>query len=253
MQNEFEKIIRKISVGIQRWLLTDKWGRVLMLLSAKLTVTPNMFNQITGMPRSIYRRLGYAAVLGAAFGFAFCMSQTVLIVFQSKMPDIPGVTGAEYSTSLNQIAMGAFGVYWLLAAMFTLGIGVWVWGFHRFVSWAVGKVNIDMVPRPLSYFTLTTASCIVLFGVTCLVAVLFSHTVTTGDLAWLEQYLEKHPWQSLLLMVSICLVDQRRQQVRRESLHQLYPTALLRHTIPFLTFIIPLGVLWWAASLMVAM
>lgn len=230
----------KIIARAKRWLVSNRLGKMLLVGLAPLIVTPDLFDHEEGKSKPIYVRFGYMPILTSASFLSWAMSKAIVYMVMKFTPNIDGMTGADYASSLSKIQLYSGMSAWVIAIAIISLCSAWAWGVHHFAAWIVKHIDIPVAPRPIAYFALMVSSAAFLFGAFGVVATFTLHTIDQSDIERIFQHLNLHPWQFLLCIGIIELIRRRRERVKRITAYQLYPNWWLRILIPMLTIFTPL-------------
>ncbi|MEZ6853148.1 hypothetical protein [Halodesulfovibrio aestuarii] len=230
---------------VQDWLLSNKWGRLFLIILASFFLTPNKFKTMTESEKSIYARLQSVQVVFTVSSFvAYIVSCAISENFKSRFPNIDGLTGAEYSNFIGKISLYSFGDGFFWATLVIVLYSLCEVGCHRlYVWWAEGRGK-SMDPVSIHYFILMNASgllCFVLLG--CFGAAVFLYPELVR-LELLFELIEKHPFYTFIAGYGIVWVENRRTQVKKDKAFQLYPNRFFRIVAPLVVFSFFIICLW---------
>lgn len=129
-------ITQTLYIRAKRWMMGNRWGKIVLLLLAPYFVTPNDFVVMTDEKSRTFVRLAKFSTSFSASAFAaFIASKLAVKAIVSEVPNIDGASGAEYAAQLSNLgffvsiyvtvvalALFIYRVFWSLFTIKQFGI-----------------------------------------------------------------------------------------------------------------------------------
>lgn len=230
---------------VQSWLLSNKWGRLFLIVLASFYLTPKKFVAINEGEKNLYARLQSKQVIcTTSLVIGAIASSTILQHFKSHFPNVDGFSGAEYFDFIIKVSHYGFGSGLFWTVLVILLYSLCELAVNHFVVWLEEKMGNLVTPVPIHYFVIMNAS--LLFGLALLgwlgVAVFISPDLLSLEL--LFELIEEHPFYTLIACYGIMWIESRRTQIKKDTARQLYPHIVYRILGPLAAFILFITSLW---------
>lgn len=225
--------IRQAIVKIRKWLLTNKWGKVLLLTISPFYLLPQHFENHTGKSKPIIVR--FAGVFGppltAALFFGWVLSKFAKNMITHTTPSIQGVTGQGYVKIIENISFQSFveGAVLAFVTIYIIGGGRWM--LHRVTSAIVVRSGFESRQACLSYFLFLSSSGAVWLGLMAVAAGAFGPSLMEANTDLIFKFFNANPELSIFTMFVFGALMERRQKIKSTGFKYLYPNWGVRITI----------------------
>jgi len=218
--------ISKLYVAFKRFLLKNNTGQVLLLLLAPFVVTPADFIDINRNKGMFVRVAGWFLPLSSALFLGLAGAGVYGMLLKAAVPNVPGLSGAEYADILSlyqilaRVILAVLAFVWVYLYAFTAPVR------FKVLTLLFPKAKNDFQEPPIKYFLLIGSSKVVwgalavaLGGLLITLARSIENQVTA------EQFVAEHSGWIFALFIVWGLMCLRRDQIRSEAQHQMFKTA----------------------------
>ncbi len=230
----------RVAFFLRRWLLTNKWGRIVLVSLAPLIATPKDLEDVRGQPRTLFGRFAKSLTppIAGAFFLAWAASSVAISFSTLTTPDIPGFSGAEYMEVVQRLGQVTFWLAFFISVPLIYAMGAWFWALHRFAAWLLVKFGLRAFPQTPAYFLLMAGSAGFWIGLLMLGIGWLMPAFAFGQPSQLSLFIEQNPGLALAGAVVLAILTMRQNQMREISGRQMYPNVWAHLIASFLFFLI---------------